>query len=451
MLILAHPRLRHEEVRRYLREICTRALPLAVVICSVWVGIFVLLGRSDLSLLMASLASIFAACWIVSDRISLVTGMLLAECLCLAVTTMFCLTFDLPTEAVSRSSHSYFLVVAFTGYLEYRRTRVRAQMAVILLALAGFVAFASMPLHFAFAQPIADPVRAVLAWINSGTTVLLLAASLFVLQLQSARTERMARELHLAIGRGELELFYQPQVDRAGTIIGAEGLLRWNHPTRGRLTAAQFIPVAQDAGLMPQLGTWVLTQAARTLSRWQLRSHTYEMVLTVNVSADHFLIADFVEQLVAMVRANGAHTRQLKLELTESVLLDELDVVVGKLTQLQGHGICVALDHFGTGFASLSYLQQLPLQQLNIDRSFTRAVCDGPRPATLARNIIDLGKALNLKVLAEGVETREQFAFMRDGGCDAFQGRLFGEPLPLPAFEALLQTAHDAPVIVSAG
>lgn len=260
-------------------------------------------------------------------------------------------------------------------------------------------------------------------------------------QMQAAITARVAMETNMrrSLLDGDFLLHYQPQMDRDGQIIGAEALLRWKHPQQGMISPVQFIHLAEDTGLILPLGEWILDMACRQLAKWSTRQETAHISLAVNVSARQFRRPDFVDQVIAAVDRNGANPHRLKLELTESLLLDDVDGTSEKMNQLRTFGIEFSLDDFGTGYSSLSYLRRLPFEQLKVDQSFVRDILVNHEDATLVKTIIMLGRNLGLKVVAEGVMAQGQFEFLDRCVCDAFQGYFFSEPLPTEDFDELVK------------
>jgi diguanylate cyclase (GGDEF)-like protein/PAS domain S-box-containing protein len=260
--------------------------------------------------------------------------------------------------------------------------------------------------------------------------------------MQTALTERAALEADMRQGlvRDEFLLHYQPQVDRDGHPTGAEALVRWRHPRRGLVSPAEFIPLAEETGLILPLGQWVLESACTRLASWGARSDTAGLTMAVNVSARQFRHPDFVRQVLAVVERTGANPCRLKLELTEGLLIDNVDDTVAKMIALKAQGVGFSLDDFGTGYSSLAYLKRLPLDQLKIDRSFVRDVLADANDATIARTIITLGQSLGLAVIAEGVETEAQRDFLAQHNCDAFQGYLFSPPVPADLIDAFMRT-----------
>ncbi len=244
--------------------------------------------------------------------------------------------------------------------------------------------------------------------------------------------------LRLGIQRGEFVLHYQAQIDSERGIIAAECLLRWNRPDRGLVPPAEFIPLAEETGLILPIGQWVLESACRQLADWSRDTRKSQLDLAVNVSAMQFRQKDFVEQVKRALSNSNAPADHLKLELTESLVLDDIEDSNEKMRALKAIGVGFALDDFGTGYSSLSYLTRLPLDQLKIDRSFIRNLPDNPNDAVVAQTIITLANSLGLSVIAEGVETEAQRKFLAQHGCPVYQGYLFNQPMDSERFEVLL-------------
>jgi EAL domain-containing protein (putative c-di-GMP-specific phosphodiesterase class I) len=237
-------------------------------------------------------------------------------------------------------------------------------------------------------------------------------------------------DLRTAIRENQFLLHYQSQFDAEGRMTGAEALVRWQHPRRGLVFPAEFIPLAEDSGLILPLGHWVLETACRQLLVWAQQPDMAHLTVAVNVSGRQFYQMDFVEQVLAVLHETGADPQKLKLEVTESLLLHDMKDIIVKMTALKAEGVTFALDDFGIGYSSLSYLKRLPLAQLKIDQSFVRDVLTDSNDAAIVRTIIALGQSLGLAVIAEGVETAGQREFLARQGCHAYQGNLFGRPGP---------------------
>ncbi|MCP5247802.1 MAG: EAL domain-containing protein [Candidatus Accumulibacter sp.] len=247
----------------------------------------------------------------------------------------------------------------------------------------------------------------------------------------------LEKDLRDALHKRELVLFYQPQVDTTGRVIGAEALLRWQHPQRGMVSPGEFIPLAEETGLILPLGLWVLETASAQSVVWA--TGRPDFTVSVNVSARQFRQSNFVEQVLAVLARSGAEPKHLKLELTESMLFDNVQEMIAKMSALKDRGVGFSLDDFGTGYSSLSYLKRLPLDQLKIDQSFVRDLLTDPNDEVIARTIIALASTLGLAVIAEGVETVEQRDALEAQGCHAYQGYLFSRPLPVAEFDVFLQ------------
>ncbi|MES2536808.1 MAG: EAL domain-containing protein [Pseudomonadota bacterium] len=260
-------------------------------------------------------------------------------------------------------------------------------------------------------------------------------------EMQTAVTARVALEADFRRGlqRQEFFLEYQPQLDEENRVIGAEALVRWRHPARGLVTPNEFICLAEETGLILPLGLWVLQTACDQLASWAAQPETAYLNLSVNVSARQFRHLGFVEQALAVIDRTGINPQRLKLELTESLLVDNVEETIAKMATLKARGIGFALDDFGTGYSSLSYLKRLPLDQLKIDRTFVSDVLTDANDAVIVRTIVALGQSLGLLVIAEGVETIAQRDFLARQGCHVFQGYLYSQPLTAEQFEDFIR------------
>jgi len=244
--------------------------------------------------------------------------------------------------------------------------------------------------------------------------------------------------LRLAIQQKQFVLHYQPQVDSKRGIIGAEALLRWKRPGRGTVMPGQFIPLAEETGLILPIGQWVIETACAQIKSWEGDPRTRDLVLAINVSARQFRQADFVQQVLQALHQAGASPERLKLELTESLVLDDIEDTIKKMHAFRHVGVGFSMDDFGTGHSCLSYLTRLPLDQLKIDRSFVRNLPDSPNDSAVIQTIIALARSLGLSIIAEGVETEAQRRFLERHGCPTYQGYLYSKPITLAGFERLL-------------
>ena len=245
-------------------------------------------------------------------------------------------------------------------------------------------------------------------------------------------------ELRQALEKQQFRLHYQIQVDRLRRPLGAEVLLRWEHPERGMVSPLQFIPLAEETGLIVPIGLWVLQTACAQLNAWQHDALMRDLILAVNVSARQFRQPDFVAQVQRVLTESSAQPSHLKLELTESVVLENIEDIITKMHALKLLGVSFSMDDFGTGYSSLQYLKRLPLDQIKIDQSFVRDISTDPNDAAIVQTIIAMTAALGLNVIAEGVETEAQSVFLHNHGCHAFQGYLFSKPIPVKEFEKLI-------------
>lgn len=258
------------------------------------------------------------------------------------------------------------------------------------------------------------------------------------MQANLAARAEIETALRTSIHDEHFVLHYQAQVDGRRGVIAAEALLRWQHPERGEVAPAEFIPLAEETGLILPIGQWVLENACNQLAAWSCEADMRDLDLAVNVSALQFRQKDFVEKVSRALSTAGAPAKHLKLELTESLVIDDVEDSIEKMRALKSLGVGFAMDDFGTGYSSLSYLTRLPLDQLKIDRTFIRNLPGNPNDAAVAQTIITLASSLGLTVIAEGVETEAQRAFLERHGCPIYQGYLFGKPMDVEGFEALL-------------
>ncbi|HEX7763944.1 MAG TPA: EAL domain-containing protein [Cellvibrio sp.] len=254
------------------------------------------------------------------------------------------------------------------------------------------------------------------------------------MQAHTAQRFALQHEIREALIQQQFQLFYQPQVDHTGAVIGAEALIRWFHPQRGMVSPLEFIPIAEESGLILQLGNWIVEEACHQLVRWSQHPATRELVISINVSARQFQQAQFVMQLLTALQRTGANPHCLKLELTESMLVQNPQDIIAKMDELKNHGIKFSLDDFGTGYSSLAYLKRLPINELKIDKSFVNDVLVDSNDAAIARMIIRLAQSMELRVIAEGVETKAQRDWLEAQGCLHYQGYYFGKPVAAAEF-----------------
>jgi EAL domain-containing protein (putative c-di-GMP-specific phosphodiesterase class I) len=249
----------------------------------------------------------------------------------------------------------------------------------------------------------------------------------------------LEQNLRQALAEDQFKIHLQPKVDGQGSIVGAEALVRWQQPGRGIVPPQLFITLAEETGLILQLGEVVLRKACKQLVAWSAHPRWRHLGIAVNVSPREFKQAEFVAHVLRIVEQTGADPTRLTLEITESLFVDNVMDIVAKMSTLRQRGISFALDDFGTGYSSLAYLKQMPLQELKIDRSFVNDVLTDANDATIARAVIALGHELGIEVVAEGIETEAQRDFLMANGCRLFQGYFFSAPVPPEQFHCLLE------------
>jgi diguanylate cyclase (GGDEF)-like protein/PAS domain S-box-containing protein len=274
------------------------------------------------------------------------------------------------------------------------------------------------------------------------------AVCFFYPAMQAVATANAALNLELrkSLRQGDFVLYYQPQVGREGRMFGVEALLRWEHPTRGLVCPDEFIGQAEESGLILQLGQWALQSACAQLAHWALREQTRHLSIAVNVSVRQFRHPEFVELVMMTIKNAGVDANLLRLELTESLLANGMDITIAKMGVLKDAGVTLSIDDFGIGYSALSHLKRLPLNQLKIDRAFVKDILTDPNDAAIARTIIGLAQSLGLGVVAEGVETVAQRDMLRRFGCDCYQGHLFCRALPIAELEVFMAQLAPSPL-----
>ncbi|WDQ99313.1 EAL domain-containing protein [Devosia sp. J2-20] len=400
-----------------------------------WAVVFAVIGWWGVVALDIAIIATGLAIYGLIRRGHLTFGLLAAQAALMLIAIIMGLVLDVPTTDAPRVSHLYLLLIAALGYLNYQRENSRIQLALIGLCLLAFVVLASAPLASPYVLTMPDSLRVGGTWANAIFATTLLAASVHAMQAEFVRKDRFSRDLMAALWNDEFQLVFQPQVDLARATIGAEALLRWNSPQRGTVSPIEFIPQAEKLGLMIAIGGWVLEKGCYTLAQWGKIPQFRHLTLSVNVSASQLMHADFENFVRDTLVKTRANPRQLILELTESILVTDMELVIARLHRLRALGITISLDDFGTGFSSLSYLRRLPIQQIKIDRGFVQDAASTSQSTSLVKNVIRIGHDLDHDVLAEGVETMEQHTLLAQAGCTQFQGYLYGRPMALADFE----------------
>lgn len=353
------------------------------------------------------------------------------------------LLMDPHTAAAPRATHLYLLPIAVAALMAFRDERLWLRYGVALLCLGLFVVLASSSWSPTSAYHLPDDVRVSGSWVQSVAAMLMLFALLHILQSDTAERSMLDRDLEVALREQQFVLHYQPQLNRAGKVMGAEVLIRWQHPQRGLVAPAEFIGHAEKTGMIIPIGQWVLAQAVRQLRIWRDDPRYAGIGLAVNISQKQFRQASFVPDMLRLIDEHAIDARRLDLELTETLIVQDIDDLLRKMTALVERGVRFSLDDFGTGFSSLSHLKRLPLNTLKIDRSFICDVLTDSSSETIVRTVIALGQSMGMTVIAEGVETEAQQLFLLSNGCMQFQGYLFSKPLPLQAFTEFVDKCNS--------
>jgi EAL domain-containing protein (putative c-di-GMP-specific phosphodiesterase class I) len=307
------------------------------------------------------------------------------------------------------------------------------------LCLIGFVVFSSTSIGFHDPSLVIPASAAEIGvWTNTLTAMVELVFIVVIMNADLSTRRMMDIEMRKAIANGDFELFYQPQINEVGKVVGAEALIRWRHAKMGNVPPVKFIALAEETGLIVPIGNWVLRAACAQLAQWEAHPETQHLTMAVNVSVSQFRQPDFVQSVTEIVRLSGVTPSKLKLELTESVFVDNVDETVAKMNALKAIGIVWSLDDFGTGYSSLSVLNSFPLGQIKIDKSFVGGMLTNASNMVVTEAIIQLACKLRLQVIAEGVETVEQLNRLREAGCLNYQGYLFSPPLDIEAFGKFL-------------
>lgn len=345
---------------------------------------------------------------------------------------------DVQSAQVPRTTHLFLLILAAASHFVFRAEPALPRYGCVVVFLSAFIVFAALPEDVPGPYAMGDGVRHVGIWFNLLSVA---AATLVILHLQesdAAAHRALHAELRDALAERRFELFYQPQQDADGRVVGTEALLRWRHPVLGLVGPGEFMAAAEDTGFILPLGQWVLGEACTQLRRWQDHPALSRLRLSINISALQLRQPDFVPQVLGYLKHRGVDNRLLTLELTESVLLEDVEGAKAKMQALQEAGVGLSLDDFGTGYASLSYLHQMPFTELKIDRAFVSGIVGDAQASSITRNLLRLGQDLGIEVIAEGVETVDQYELLLGQGCRRFQGYLFGKPMQREAFEAML-------------
>lgn len=363
-------------------------------------------------------------------------------CAVYLILSVFCIFLDVPTPEAPRSNHNYFLVIALFAWLVFKGDRPWIRHGMTVAGLLGFIFFASTTWSIPTPYVLGPEVRAPGSWMHNILVTGLLWTLLWVMQANLTERNLLEADLRKSIAGNQLKLYYQPQTGDDGRIVGAEALLRWEHPVKGMVSPTDFIPLAEQTGLIMPIGHWVLGAACAQLVAWSKNPATAHLRVAVNVSALQFKAPDYVSQVVSVLERSNIDPSLLTLELTESMLVNDVNDIITKMNALKTRGVNLSLDDFGTGYSSLNYLKKLPLDQIKIDQSFVRDMLTDDNDVAIVRTVVELARSMRLHVIAEGVETEEHRQFLASLGCHSYQGYLLSRPLPVGDFEAVL-LAHD--------
>jgi diguanylate cyclase len=353
------------------------------------------------------------------------------------VMCIVCIFFDVPNAEVQRSNHHYFLPMALYAYVLYQDEHPYLKVGAPILISLAFLLFASTHNGINLSE-VTNEDRLTRMWLTNSVALFMLALVALIMQSDFKVRHTLELELSNALLKGELKLYYQPQVEQSGSTIGAEALTRWRHSSLGIIAPEVFIPLAEKSDLILHIGKHVLSAACNQLASWAQNEATAHLTLSVNISVKQFQHHDFVPQIVSLIEETKIDARRLQLEITESIFAHDLEDIMAKMTQLKAYGVRLSLDDFGTGYSSLAYVKNLPLDELKIDKSFTKDVLTSVSAATITKMIISLAHELNIAIIAEGVETNEQRQFLIDNGCHNFQGYLYSTPLPINEFNTFV-------------
>ncbi len=417
---------------------------LALLVAGGGWGVFFAL-RADWLIVGLDLCLVVSAmigAWLTHRQKTRAASIILVATLILVV-AIIAAVFDIPSAKVGRATHLYFLPLSVAALMVFREERLWLRHGVALLCLAALSYFAVVPTTPWPGHALPDSVRELGAWVQTTIALVMFWVLLHIMLTDVSARSALESDLRQAVALRQFELHYQPQLNAQGRVVGAEALLRWQHPQQGLVGPDRFIALAEQTGVILPLGRWVLETACAQLRAWAQTPDLDHLRLAVNVSALQFRQPDFVAQVFRLIDGAGIDPTKLELELTESMLVHDVGDVIRRMEALRQRGVILSLDDFGTGYSSLTYLKRLPLNQLKIDQSFVRDVLADPQAAAIVRTVLTLGQNMGLEVIAEGVETEGQREFLLRGGCHGFQGYLFSPAVPKAAFEAYAR-AHRA-------
>lgn len=426
-----------------------RMLRLGGVACilhgGIWAAFYASHHMAALAVVLGALVPVGIGCMAVAYRRDRAALMLIAHVL--VVMTLFVSVVETPSAVAARSTHLFLLPIGVASFFLFRSEGAYLRWGFPALCLTGLVVLAILPTGLGgHLELLSDAARQLRHATNTVVAMALTGAVLAIFREDLSAQMGQYAALVRAVTQQELRVYLQPQVNGAGQVIGAEMLLRWDRPGHGIQSPAAFIPLAEETGLIHEIGLMVLERACLQLNTWATLPGVDRWVVSVNVSPLQLASDTFVEDVRAIVQRLGAPANRLRLEITESALASDLAQLAAKMQALREDGISWSLDDFGTGFSSLALLQALPLDELKIDQSFVRHIDADASQRELVRKIFEIAELLGLATVAEGVETEQQRKWLADMGCEVFQGYLYGRPASAEAFF----TRHVAPLQASA-
>ncbi len=423
------------------REKAASILTLAGVACIglglFWTACYLYLNRAELAVVFVALIGVGVLALLRSRRTDGASLLIVAHGVFLAVCAVALI--EPPVGKVPRSVHLFLLPLAAGAAFTFEARERYGSLIFPLLCLLVFAAFTVGVLD-SLAPHVPPPleVRGWGAWANTLLAMSLLAAIFTIYRRDIGRQRRLERELARAIGNGEITVLYQPQVRGQGELVGVEALARWHHASGKTLSPVAFIPLAEESGLIRDVGFEVLRQACELLQRWSGVPATQELRVAVNISPVQLQDAGFVDAAAVIIQRSGIRAALLELELTESALSHDSHTIIARMESLEALGVTWALDDFGTGYSSLSTLRTLPIRKLKIDRQFVEAAVHQESARQLLGKIIEISQVMEMTALVEGVETPAQHELLLGLGCELFQGYLFGHPMPAEALPGWL-------------
>lgn len=342
---------------------------------------------------------------------------------------------DAPYNGAPRTQHLYFIPLALMPHVIFFSEKSWVRYSYTFISVIMLLYFTISDTGNIITDPgYTDSARYWMATFNAVIAGISTLVVIHIIHINLDAAVKTNQQLGQAVFEKQLELFFQPQVNSEGKLTGAEALIRWHHPTSGLLTPIYFIPFAEKSGSIIEVGRWVLGQACAQLEIWQQNPAFKHFILSVNVSVRELTHPDFAQMLYKTIQKYDINPSSLRIEITESAFIDNLDAVVTTIQDLQQKGITFSLDDFGMGYSSLNHLRQLPLFELKIDKQFTKGIPQNEYDVNIVKTMIELGKSLGLSTIAEGVENEAQWHCLKEFGCEYFQGFLFGKPMSASAF-----------------